>query len=182
MHHEFAVNFFKLNGLDNENVIGLNPSGTWPTKVWYSEKFIELIKKLNSKYKFLLFWGLPNELKEAEKIKSAAGENVCLIPGTDLKYMAAMQMKCKAFLTNDTGPMHIAWVNDVNTAAIFGPTNPALQGPLSMNSVVIRNETLPCLGCNLTQLSQCPNEHKCMRDLTVDYVIEKLLKLVESNQ
>ena len=180
IHHEFAENFFKLNGLDKSNVIGINPSGTWPTKVWYSEKFIGLIKRLNSKYKLLLFWGLPNELKEAEKIKSAAGENIYLIPETDLKYMAALQMKCKVFLTNDTGPMHIAWINGVNTAAIFGPTNPKLQGPLSVNSVVILNETLPCLGCNLTQLSQCPNEHKCMRDLTVDYVIEKLLKLTNS--
>ena len=178
VHAEFADKFFNENGLNEGNVIGINPSGTWETKVWYSEKFIELIKKLSSKYKFLLFWGNDKELETAQKIKDAAGGNTYLIPETDLKYMAAMQMKCKAFLTNDTGPMHIAWVSGVNTAAIFGPTNPQLQGPVSKNSLVIRNEGLPCLGCNLTLIQQCPNEHKCMRDLSVNYVISKLETLI----
>lgn len=179
VHHEFADKFFAENDLKESDVIGINPSGTWPTKVWYSEKFVNLISKLRGKYKFLLFWGNDKELKIAQKIKDTGGSDIFLIPQTDLKYMAALQLKCKAFLTNDTGPMHIAWVNGVNTAAIFGPTNPHLQGPLSKNSVVIRNESLLCLGCNLTQLQQCPNEHKCMRDLSVDFVIVKLEKLLE---
>jgi len=178
VHHEFAEKFFNENGLNEGSVIGINPSGTWPTKVWYSEKFIELIRKLNGKYKFLLFWGNEKEFKTVQKIKETAGGNTYLIPETDLKYMAALQMKCKAFLTNDTGPMHIAWVSGVKTASIFGPTNPELQGPLNKNSIVIRNESLLCLGCNLTQLQQCPNDHKCMRDLSIEYVIGKLEKLI----
>jgi ADP-heptose:LPS heptosyltransferase len=75
--------------------------------------------------------------------------------------------------------MHIAWSMGVNVAAIFGPTNSHLQGPLSENSIVIKNELLSCLGCNLTKISECPNGHKCMRDLSVDEVYNKILKFID---
>ena len=179
IHEEFANDFFRKNDLEGKKVIGFNPSGTWPTKVWYPEKFAELGKKLSNEYKILLFWGPGKELETAEKIQKDIGESAVLIPEVNLKYMAALIKKCDLFLTNDTGPMHIAWSIGANTAAIFGPTNSNLQGPLSDNSTVIKNESLSCLGCNLTQISDCPNSHKCMKELSVEYVFDKLAKFME---
>lgn len=176
VHSEFAEKFFNENDLTGHNVIGINPSGTWPTKVWYLEKYIELAKRLSEKNKILVFWGYGKEKEDAEKIVNAVGSNALLIPEVNLKYMGTLVKKCSLFITNDTGPMHIAWIQGVNVAAIFGPTNPELQGPLSDNSLIIRNESLKCLGCNLTKIEDCPNEHKCMRDLTVEEVETKLLK------
>ncbi len=176
IHYEFAEKFFNENGLNNTQVIGINPSGTWETKVWYLEKFTELAKRLGSKYKILIFWGYGNEKDAAEKIQKEIGSNAVVIPELNLKYMGALLKKCKAFVTNDTGPMHIAWTLGVNVAAIFGPTNSHLQGPLSENSIVIKNDSLSCLGCNLTKIKDCPYEHKCMKDLSVDEVYNKLTK------
>ncbi len=176
VHAEFADKFFAANNLNGNRVIGINPSGTWETKVWYLEKFIELCKRLSEKNKILIFWGYGNEKLDAEKIQQAVGENAILIPEVNLKYMGALLKKCDLFVTNDTGPMHIAWSMGVDVAAIFGPTNSHLQGPLSENSLVIKNESLSCLGCNLTKISECPNEHKCMRDLSVDEVYAKIMK------
>ena len=174
VHTEFADKFFRDNGLEGKPVIGVNPCGTWPTKVWYLEKFAELIKKLGSSYRFLIFWGYDEERMQAEKLREMTGDNVLLIPKTDLKYTGAMMRKCKVFLTNDTGPMHIASALGVNVAAIFGPTNSHLQGPLNKNSIVIKNESLSCLGCNLTKIQDCPYQHKCMAELSVDTVYEKM--------
>jgi heptosyltransferase-3 len=174
VHAEFADKFFTDNRLNDSTVIGINPCGSWPTKVWYIDKFAELINKLGSKYKFLIFWGYEDELKHAQELKDKTGGNVILIPGVNVKYMGALIKKCNVFLTNDTGPMHIASALGVNTAAIFGPTNSHLQGPLNKNSVIIKNEGLSCLGCNLTKTEDCPNLHKCMAELEVDYVKEKL--------
>lgn len=174
VHEEFAEKFFRENNLTDTKVIGINPSGTWETKVWYPEKFSELAKKFNNS-RILIFWGYEKERAEAEKIQKEIGENALLIPQTNLKYMAALLKKCGLFITNDTGPMHIAWVLGVNVAAIFGPTNPDLQGPMSENSVVIRNEALSCLGCNLTRISECPYNHKCMADLSVEEVYNKIV-------
>jgi heptosyltransferase-3 len=181
INEEFADGFFKLNGLNEGEVIGINPCGTWPTKVWDRDKFKEITSRLLLNYKVLLFWGNDEERKAADEIKNAAGEKAILIPEVDIKYMGALLSKCKAFLTNDTGPMHIAWILGVNTAVIFGPTNPHLQGPLSDNSVIIRNEFLSCLGCNLTQLKDCPYGHKCMKELSIDYVYSKLMELISSH-
>ncbi len=174
VHNEFADKFFLDNSLEGKQVIGINPCGTWPTKVWYLEKFAELIKKFTGDYRFLIFWGYEEERLQAEKLREMTGSNVILIPKTDLKYTGALMRKCRVFLTNDTGPMHIASALGVNVAAIFGPTNSHLQGPLNKNSIVIKNESLSCLGCNLTKIEDCPNQHKCMAELSADTVFEKM--------
>ena len=174
VHTEFADKFFTENGLNDSTVIAINPCGSWQTKVWYLDKFTDLINKLSSKYKYLIFWGYEEERSQAQELKDKTENNVLLIPEVNVKYMGALLKKCKVLLTNDTGPMHIASALGANVAAIFGPTNSHLQGPLNKNSVVIKNEGLSCLGCNLTKIEDCPNRHKCMAELEVDFVIEKL--------
>jgi len=174
VHEEFAVKYFNENNLEGKSVIGINPSGTWPTKVWQSEKYAELAKRLSEDSKILIFWGYEKEKEEAIRIKESIGESALVIPEVNLKYMGALLKKCDLFVTNDTGPMHVAWILGVNTAAIFGPTNSHLQGPLSENSVIIKKETLSCLGCNLTRISECPYRHACMNELSVDEVYAKI--------
>jgi len=174
VHEEFAQKFFKENNINGKRVIGINPCGTWKTKVWYLEKYAELIKMFDGSFRFLIFWGYEDEMAQAEKLRDMTGDNVLLVPRVNLKYLGALMKRCKVFLTNDTGPMHIASALGVNVAAIFGPTNPRLQGPLNSNSVVIKNEKLDCLGCNLTKIKDCPFEHKCMAELEPPYVREKL--------
>jgi lipopolysaccharide heptosyltransferase II len=180
IHEEYAEKFFRENNLRREEVIGINPAGTWATKVWYKEKFAELIKELKKKYKILLFWGYEQEKLIAEEIKKmACEENIFLIPEVGLKYMASLLTKCRIFITNDTGPMHIACAMGVNTAVIFGPTKSKLQGPVIENSIIIENESLNCLGCDLTKIADCPNEHKCMAELEPGAVYEKVMQLIE---
>ena len=179
VHSEYADRFFSDNGLEGKTVIGINPCGTWPTKVWYLEKFAELIRKFGNDYRFLIFWGYEEERLQAQKLREMTGSNVVLIPKADLKYTGALMKKCKVFLTNDTGPMHIASALGVNVAAIFGPTNSHLQGPLNENSIVIKNEQLSCLGCNLTRIKDCPFQHKCMAELSADTVYGKMQKFLK---
>ena len=181
VHREFAESFFKENGLSG-NVIGINPSGTWPTKIWPVEKYTELAKTFSGKYKILLFWGYQGEKEIALRIKESVGENAFIIPEVNLKYTGALLEKCRLFISNDTGPMHIAWTLSVNTAVIFGPTNSHLQGPLSKNSIVIKNESLSCLGCNLTEIKDCPYQHKCMEELSVDEVYNKIAGFISTTE
>lgn len=178
VHEEFAAKFFEENGLTGRKVIAFNPSGTWPTKVWPAEKFEELGKRFGDEVKILIFWGYGKEKEEAMKIKESIGESAFVIPEVNLKYMGALLKKCAMFVTNDTGPMHVAWILEVNTAAIFGPTNSHLQGPLNENSIVLKNESLSCLGCNLTKLSECPYGHACMNELSVDDVYGKVVEFM----
>lgn len=181
IHNDFAKEFITANGLTGKKIVGFNPAGTWQTKVWSSEKWAELGKMFGDDTAILLFWGYEKEKQLAEHIKNNIGSKAILIPEVNLKYMASLMKKCSLFVSNDTGPMHIAWVCGVNTAAIFGPTNSHLQGPRSKNSIIIKNESLSCLGCNLTGIEDCPNNHKCMKELEPEYVYGKLMDFMKLN-
>lgn len=178
IHKLFAENFFKDNNLDKAEVIGVNPCGTWETKVWLKEYFSGLMKMFDSGTKFLLFWGNEKEKRLCEDIAEEVKSSI-LIPAINLRYAASLMKRCKLFLSNDTGPMHIAWVNNVPTAVIFGPTNPNLQGPLCDNSIVIKNDRMDCLCCNKTMLQECPFQHNCMKDLKPEEVFAKLSAFIK---
>ncbi|KXK50321.1 MAG: Heptosyltransferase III [Chlorobi bacterium OLB5] len=181
IHDEFADEFFRENGLSVKNTIGFNAAGTWQTKVWPAEFWSKLGKLFSEDNTVLLFWGYEKEKQLAEEIKKNIGSKAIITPEVNLKYMAALMKKCSLLVSNDTGPMHIAWVCGVNTAAIFGPTNSHLQGPLSKNSIIIKNETLSCLGCNLTKIEDCPYSHKCMKELKPEHVFDKLMEFMKLN-
>ena len=91
-----------------------------------------------------------------------------LLPPTTLKELAAILGRSSLVVTNDSGPMHIAAAMGAPVVAIFGPTNPRLQGPHQTVSAVVRNETLDCLGCNLTT---CPIGNPCMHGLAPEAVV-----------
>ena len=74
--------------------------------------------------------------------------------------------------------MHIAWVLGVPVAAIFGPTNSKLQGPVGSHTEVIENLRLTCLGCSLTLITDCPYDHACMKDLSPEYVFNEISRLL----
>jgi heptosyltransferase II len=178
IYHKFADDFFEENRLVNKKIIGINPSATWITKAWLPQKFIELIKLLTENNQVLLFWGNDKEKLLAESINENVNNRAIIIPSVSLKYLAALISRCSLFVSNDTGPMQIAWTLGINTIAIFGPTKSKLHGPLNANSMIIQNNNIDCLGCNLTKIEDCRNQHKCMRDLDVKIVHEKCIELL----
>jgi ADP-heptose:LPS heptosyltransferase len=178
LYDEKAERFFSECNIKSKQVIAVNACGTWETKVWSSDYFVKLINLIGDSYNILLLWGNDREKEISEKIKEGTGSNVYMLPAAGLKELAAILKKCILLITNDTGPMHIAWVQGIKTAAIFGPTNSKLHGPRSENSVILINEKMECLGCDLTDLKKCMNEHRCMRDLTPEMVHEKIKELL----
>ena len=53
--------------------------------------------------------------------------------------LIALTRRAKLFIGGDTGPMHLAAALQVPVVAIFGPTDPARNGPYGTQSVVLRN-------------------------------------------
>ncbi|MCX7878615.1 MAG: glycosyltransferase family 9 protein [Ignavibacteria bacterium] len=179
LHFDFAEKFFHANNPEGKKVIGLNPCGTWATKVWPLDKFKQLAKLLVKDFKVFLFWGYENELKLVQEIKNAAGDDAEIIPRVNLRYMTALGVRCELFITNDSGPMHLVWAAGGKLLTIFGPTNPKLQGHEDENSLILRNEGLSCLGCNLTRINDCPNGHKCMEDISAEFVYDHVIGIIQ---
>ena len=75
-------------------------------------------------------------------------------------------------VTNDSGPMHLAVALGRPVVSIFGPTDPVWAGPYRRDGAVLRAD-LPCSPCYLRQLSRCPNNHDCMKNVSAAAVIER---------
>jgi heptosyltransferase III len=173
----FAEDFFRKEHLEGKFVVALNPGGGWYTKRWRAKSYAALGKRLQAEYNasIIITWG-PGEEKLAEEIRSLMNGEALLTPNTTLKELGAILGQCSLMVTNDSGPMHIAAAMGTPIVAIYGPTHPELQGPVTDKAEIVKNKELTCLGCNLTE---CPIENPCMEELAVDVVFQSAKKLIE---
>ncbi|MFA6448171.1 MAG: glycosyltransferase family 9 protein [bacterium] len=128
----FAESFLARNGIAaTDKIIGLNPAAGWESKQWPVIHYADLAAKLISAdgAKIIVF-GSGEERGRAEEIQRLAGSPITIASGeTTIRQAFALIRLCSAFVSNDSGLMHAAALQDVPTAAIFGSTNPAYHGP-----------------------------------------------------
>jgi heptosyltransferase-2 len=91
---------------------------------------------------------------------------VNLIGQTDLRLFAGLLAVCHAFVSNDSGAMHLAAAVGVPVVAIFGPTDERATAPLGDHDVIIHQ-----VFCRPCMLRECPIDHRCMRGISVDVVL-----------
>src|SRR5207249_2930648 len=94
---------------------------------------------------------------------------------TTIRELMAVIKRCDLFLTNDTGPMHIAAAFGVPVVTLFGPTDSQTTSPFGSGHTVVRHpvECSPCL------LRECPIDHRCMTGITVEQVVRAAESLLE---
>jgi lipopolysaccharide heptosyltransferase I len=111
----------------------INPGATWFTKRWPPEMFGEVAKGLVERRKLpvIVTWAGDDEHKAAQTIVQVAGgpdKNAFLAPKTDLRELAALTSQSVLFVSNDTGPLHLAVALKIHTVAVFGATDPLRNG------------------------------------------------------
>ncbi|MBI2920355.1 MAG: lipopolysaccharide heptosyltransferase II [Planctomycetes bacterium] len=147
---------------------GLNPGATYgKAKQWYPERFEEIGKRLVSRGFRVAVVGGPTEAALGERIAAGIGADAASFSGkTTIPRLAALIRRCAVFVTNDTGPMHVAAAVGTPVVAVFGPTDPRTTRPFGDRFTLVRHE-VPCAPC---LLRECPIDHPCMRDLPVERV------------
>ena len=164
-----------ING--NTKIVGIFPGASYgPAKMWDTRNFKLLADKIikTDKAKVLIFGG--NKEKELGEIIQNEGSNIINLCGkTTLRETMALIKRCAVFITNDTGPMHIASALNISTVAIFGPTNTDRTSPLG-SSIVIKKE-VDCSPCK-HRICPLPN-HKCMEEISVEEVLETVKKWID---
>jgi ADP-heptose:LPS heptosyltransferase len=135
-----------LSGLGRGGFVVLNPGGGWPSKLWPAERFGELAKGIRDLgLRPLVSWG-PGEEGLADRVVSASGgAAVRSFPTTLLDYVEIAR-RARLVVAADTGPLHLACAVGTPVVALFGPTDPARNGPFATDDVVIRR-TPPCAPC-----------------------------------
>jgi ADP-heptose:LPS heptosyltransferase len=94
---------------------------------------------------------------------------------------AALLRGCRLFVTNDSGPLHLAAAVGAPTVAVFGPTDPAVFGPRDIPHAIVR-AALPCSPCiRVGDFPACPiqpREH-CLLSVTPDMVLAAAERLLD---
>ena len=172
-----AAKKFGLEGVSGP-VFGLNPGAEYgPAKRWPIEKFIEAAKEIRRRTNctWILFGG-KGDVEITNQIQSALGDGsptFNLAGKTSLRELMALMKQCRGFLTNDTGPMHVAAAQGVPVVAIFGSTSPELTGPISEAPLQILTSDVPCSPCFLRE---CPIDFRCMNGIGVERVVEAVMR------
>ena len=164
----FAREYLQTAVPDARPIVAFATGGGWYTKRWGLDRYSELGDRIVESFgaAILLPWG-PGERDDAERLRERMRNAPLIPPPSTLPQLAALLRECRAVVSNDSGPLHIAASVGTPVLGIYGPTNPRLQGPYGEGHRTVRREGLDCLGCNLTR---CPIGLKCMLDLDVDTV------------
>lgn len=175
--------WFSAFGNQYFKVIGFNTGASWPTKRWTPAGFAAVADDLLARGFGVAFFGGPMDVENVAQIRSLMkrGDHprIAVFTGrTDLLQLAALLGKCSAFLTNDSGPMHVAVTQKTPTVAIFGSSNEVGYKPYDATSVVLTTPTVTCRPCGQ---HHC-DHHSCMVDITPATVSRQVLALAGEDQ
>jgi len=162
--------FLAQLGVDRSTpLVGLAPGAAYGhAKRWPPQRVAELVARLTAGGATCLLVGAEGDRSAGREIESVLppGSRVVNVIGrTDLRLFAGLLASCHAFVSNDSGAMHLAAAAGVPVAAIFGPTDERVTAPLGNHDVIIHQ-----VFCRPCMLRDCPIDHRCMRGISVDTV------------
>ncbi len=116
----------------------INPGAGWGAKQWPTERYGGAARQLaENGLKTLVNFG-PGEEELARAVETASGGAAEAFTGS-LTQLVALTRRARLFIGGDTGPMHLAAALGVPVVGIFGPTDPARNGPFGTGSIVLRS-------------------------------------------
>lgn len=175
----FIENFLSANGIeDTDTVIGINPGAPWPSKRWPIENFTKAIAGLLKEFKCkIIITGSADEIVLADKLKELTGKGVIIAAGkTNLKQLAALIKRFDLFITNDTGPMHLAAVFNIPQVVIFKPGHTERNKPYTdKEKFVILSKNVKCGPCQRVRCKLL----SCLKQITTEDVLNASRMLLE---
>jgi heptosyltransferase-2 len=157
--------------------VGVSPGAAYGgAKRWLPERFAEAASALASELDAgIAIFGSNAEAELCGRIAQRVGPRAHNIAGTtSLAEFIDLAATCTVYLTNDSGPMHVAAALGVPTVAVFGATDHIATGPVSKRARVVR-EPVDCSPCFLRE---CPIDHRCMERVPSSKVIDEALSLL----
>ena len=177
-------------------ILGINPGATYGlAKRWLPERFAEVASWfIKDTHGSVVIFGGQSEVDIADEIykkvnpelRSASGgpNSMLNIAGkTSLRELISLISECDVFVTNDSGPLHIAYAVGTPLVAIFGSTDPQLTGPPPEMSASGGGESnvviTPDLSCSPCFERTCKsNDMRCMYAIASDDVYLGIKKIL----
>jgi len=156
----------------NDSLVLLNPGAGWGAKQWPAERYGLVARSLLACGMLPVVHFGPGEQDLVRRVQRASGEHLETISGS-ISELIALTRRAKLFIGGDTGPLHLAAALGIPVLAIFGPTDPARNGPYGTTSVVLRNSG------SKTSLSHSSAPDPGLLAITPEEVILAAAKLLE---
>jgi len=121
-----------------ERLMLLAPGGGWGAKLWPAARYGDAARALAADGLHTLVNYGPGEEALAQEVVSASGGAAQAL-SCSVSELIALTRRAQLFLGGDTGPMHLAAALGVPVVAVFGPTDPARNGPFGQRNIVLRS-------------------------------------------
>lgn len=144
-------------------------------KCWLQDRFTQVAEKLlEDPNVMVVFVGSFEQEELIKNICRPLSQNAINLAGeTSLMELACLISLADVFVTNDSGPMHMAAALETPLVALFGSTDPRVTGPYDNESAVIWQR----VSCSPCFKRKCNKDFSCMKNISVDHVLEKINKV-----
>ncbi len=155
----------------SSQVVILNPGAGWAAKQWPAERYGEVAKALSRDGLTPVINFGPGEDALA-RAAEAASDGTATAMSCSLSELIALTRRARLFIGGDTGPLHLAAAIKAPVVALFGPTDPARNGPYGTKNMVLRNSA------SKTSLSHASGADPGLLQITADDVVRAARQLL----
>jgi lipopolysaccharide heptosyltransferase I len=147
----------------------INPGAGWPNKQWPADRYGAVSAHLLQRHGVpsLVLWG-PGELERAERVAVASHGAARVAPATSLADLVAVTKAAAVFVAGDTGPMQLAAAVGTPVVGVFGPTDPARNGPWADDDVCVSRFH----ECECHHKRRCRRPTPCIETIAPQEVID----------
>lgn len=145
----------------------INPGAAWPNKQWPPARFGAVAHFLRRTFDLpsVVLWG-PGEQPLAAAVVAASDGAAIEAPPTSIADLFAISRAAALLLSGDTGPLHVAAAVGTPIVGIYGPTDPARNGPWDPRDLCVSR--FDACGCH--HLRRCTRAAWCLEDISVEEV------------
>ncbi|MFK7786625.1 MAG: glycosyltransferase family 9 protein [Crocinitomicaceae bacterium] len=167
-------------------VVNINAGGYLPERKYPMERWVELVRELDERFpeSTYSFSGLKNEMDHVVSFSEALSSFIpdsrrCIQAGKqNLEEFIESLRQCDLFLTNDSGPLHLAHFYGVRTVTIWGPTSSYLVGYSDSNRMLNLNQERSCSPCFVGPKSDvakaCNGKLSCFQEMETTKMVEQI--------
>ena len=151
----------------------INPGAAWPNKRWPPVYFAEVARALATRHNLrsIVLWG-PSEEQLAHDVVAASNGAAAVSPPTAIADLVSLTRTAAVMISGDTGPMHVAGAAGTPLVGIFGPTDPARNGPWAEDDLTVSRFS----ACSCHYQRRCRIAGWCLVDISPREVMDKVDK------
>jgi len=170
----WVEDLFRQEGIGAcDKLLAIHPGASCHSKIWLNERFAEVADRLADKYGFrVLIAAGPKDIGLANNlIRQMRHPAINLAGKISVSQLASVLKRCRLFISNDSGPVHISSSLGTPVISIFGRSQKGLSpkrwGPLGKKDRVAY-KTVGCVEC---LAHNCVRDFACLKAVTADYVL-----------